>query len=163
MRKAFNFRTASKENYKLFCEKNKTIDITFEQYKEIIYTYNNLIADYLIDTGLSVKLPFGLGPLKIVKYKPKGTKIAESGKEFPRLSIDWKRTKEEGKYIYHLNSNTDGYKYYFQWLFASSRIKYNVVWKLEMARIHSRKLVSFLKDSKSKHRHLYSEYNRYIK
>lgn len=161
MRKAFNFRTASKENYNLFCEKNKSISISFDQYKKIIYLYNQKIVDYLIETGLPVKLPFGLGPLEIVKYKPRGTKITQSGKVVPRLGIDWLKTKEYGKYVYHLNSNTDGYKYYFRWDSRKSRLKNFIIWKLEMARVHSRKLSALLKDSKSKYKHLYSEHNRH--
>jgi len=57
-------------------------------------------------------MPFRLGTIYIVKYKPKNLNSRS-------LSIDFHQTKLLGKTIYHLNDHSDGYKYRLFW----SRIK----------------------------------------
>jgi len=151
------YRTASKEAYDAFCKKNPKIELSFDNYKLIIYTYNKKIGDYLLETGEIIKLPFGLGSLVINKYKPKSTKITAAGNEMPNLSINWQETKKLGKYVYYLNAHTEGYKYYFMWDYHKARIKYPYIWKFEMCRIHSRKLKDNLKLPKGEYKNIYKE------
>jgi hypothetical protein len=53
-------------------------------------------------------MPFGLGYVCIVKYKPKEYTSKS-------LSVDYKASKEYGKKIYHLNEHSDGYKFRLYW------------------------------------------------
>lgn len=53
-------------------------------------------------------MPFGLGLVCVVKYKPKHYNSKS-------LSIDFKSTRELGKKIYHLNEHSNGYKYRLYW------------------------------------------------
>lgn len=160
MRPKINFRTASKENYLEFCKKNSSIDLTFEQYKSIIYTYNELLVKVLLETGDAIKLPFGLGTLVINKYKPTKYRIDKNGVEKVNLPIDWQETKKQGKYIYLLNTHTEGYKYYFMWNYWKARMRMSYIWKFEMARVNSRLLNSYLKKHNSPYRDIYLEHPR---
>ena len=151
------FRTASKENYKNFCEQHPSISISFKDFIKIIKTYNQNLINHLIETGDKVKLPYGIGDLRIVKYKPIKTKITKSGKELPNYTIDWIETKKAGKYIYYLNDHTEGYKYLFMWKWASSRLKHAEIWSFKASRIHSRRLGALLKKPNSHYRDVYVE------
>ena len=145
-----DFRTASAENYKNFKKEHKKTKITYEQFVAIIYNFNQKIADHLIETGKRIKLPYGFGYIVITKYKPQKTRTVD-GKVFNNLPIDWKLSKQAGKQIRSLNLHTDGYKFYFLWLFYEARLKCSFAWKFKMARKHSRKLAECLKtDTKYK-------------
>jgi len=158
-RPKLEFRTASRENYKLFCKSNKDVKISFEEYKKILYTYNELIIKHILDTGDKIKLPFGLGCITINKYKKKKRKINKTtGEEIIALSVDYKRSKEEGVRVYHLNYHTDGYNYYWAWLYKDARIKCSFIWKFEIARIPSRLLASYLKTPSSIYKDIYKEW-----
>lgn len=159
-RPVVNYRTASKESYDTFCVNNPTIDITFEVYKKIIYTYNQLLVSHLLETGSKVKMPFGLGELVVNKYKPKRYKRDKEGKEHINLPIDWKETKKLGKYVYFLNAHTEGYKFYWMWNYWKARLKYSSIWKFEMARVNSRLLKTYLKKPNSKYKDIYREHPR---
>ncbi len=155
-----DYRTASKEAYDKFQDIHSDVSLSFEDYKKIIYTYNSLIVAHMLETGSIVKLPYGLGPLVINKYKPKRYRVDPKGIEHVNLPIDWKATKEIGKRVYHLNAHTEGYKYYFMWNWWKSRIKFAYIWKFEMARVNGRLLKTYLKKPNSKYKDLYKEYPR---
>ncbi len=154
----FDWRTASREAYNNFLKANPKVELSFENYKCIIYTYNQKLADYLLETGEPIKLPFGLGTIVINKYKPKTSRISASGKEIPNYSINWQETKKIGKYIYYLNAHTEGYKYYFMWNYGKAKMKCAYIWKYEMARVHSRQLKTNLKTPNAEYKNIYKEY-----
>lgn len=160
MRPKVDYRTASKESYETFCKNNPKIKVSFQDFKKVLYTYNALIANYALETGNKIKFPYGLGELVINKYKPKRFYTDSKGVERPNYSIDWQQTRKEGKYIYLLNSHTDGYKYYWMWNYWKSKIKHGYIWKLEMAREHSRMLKTYLKKPNSKYKDLYKQFQR---
>lgn len=159
-RPKIDYRTASKESYEAFINNNPSVNLSFEEYKKVIYTFNSLLVTHLLETGDKVKLPFGLGELVINKYKPKKYVTNKDGKERVNLPINWLETKKAGKYVYHLNAHTDGYKYYWMWNWWKSRIKFAFMWKFEMARVNSRLLKTYLKKTNSKYKDLYKEYPR---
>lgn len=154
------YRTASKATYTKFCEDNPAVTLSFEHFKEIIYTYNSLIVTHMLETGEKVKLSYGLGELVVNKYKPKRYRLNEEGKEVVNLPIDWVETKKMGKYVYLLNAHTEGYKYYWMWNWWKTRIKHSYIWKFEMARCNSRLLKTYLRKPNSKYKDIYKEYPR---
>lgn len=159
-RPKIDYRTASKECYEEFLQKNSSISLSFDDYKKVIYAFNISLVSHLLETGDKVKLPFGLGELVVNKYKPKKYIIGKDGKEHVNLSIDWVETKKAGKYVYHLNAHTEGYKFYWMWNWWKSRIKCAFIWKFEMARTNSRLLKTYLKKTNSKYKDIYREYPR---
>jgi len=114
----------------------------------------------MLETGNTVKIISGFGEIVVNKYKPKRYTKDLQGNERVNLSINWVETKKAGKYIYHLNSHTDGYKYYWMWNWWKTRIKFAFMWKFEMARINGRLLKTYLKLPNSKYKDLYKEYPR---
>ena len=153
-----DYRSASKEQYESFVKNYPEIKITYSLYKEIITKWNASLAQHILDTGNKVKIPFGIGPLTITKYKPRLKFKEIDGVRYPNRAIDWAATKKEGKTIYHLNTNTDGMKYYWCWFPAQSYIKCSHIWKFEMARTHSRQLAKYLKNPKDNRKDNYKQW-----
>lgn len=97
------------------------IQLSFDECKEIIETSNKNIAGVVVDEIDGFKLPFGLGYLCAGKFIPKNP------------AIDWKKTREVGKKVYHLNFHTFGYSVRSYW-FRIGRIgntKFHEVFKFE--------------------------------
>lgn len=159
-RPKIGFRTASKEAYAKFCNENPTVTLSFEDYKKILYTFNENLMNHLLETGDKTKFPYGLGELVISKYKPIKYVKGKDGKERINLSVDWVETKKAGKYVYLLNTHTEGYKYCWMWRWWQSRLKYAFIWKFSVSRSHSRKLSAYLKKANSPYRDIYKEYPR---
>lgn len=133
MRPKYDYRTASKATYERFKAANPEIDISYIQFRDIVYTYTEMFRDYIIETGDVCKLPYGFGYFTVVKKKIKRYKnfLDENGKPYINLPIDWKATREEGKRVYHMNFHTDGFKCRWFWHIKSSRLNYtsNLVFK----------------------------------
>lgn len=136
------FRSTSKDTYEVFCEKNKDITITYKQYKQIILTWNDFFMKHLLETGDKLKLPFGLGPVAINKCRRAKYKF---GTKELNLSIDWKKSKEEGKRIYHMNYHSDGFSFHWAWFPKESHIKFPEIWSFRAYRKYSRMIPQFLR------------------
>ncbi len=158
MRVPVEYRTASKKCYEAFCKANPHIHIAFDKWKEIIYTYNEMYVDYVLKTGDAIKLPWGFGKISVNKSKQRATR-KYNGKTYINLAIDWKRTKQEGKYVYHLNHHTHGYKFRWKWFGTSALFFQSDVWNFRPSRVVSRKLTQYLKDKKNPYIDLYREWN----
>ena len=73
MRTAVEWRSSSKSNYEDFCKKHPSIKLTYDEWKNIIYTFSEKFKEYILETGEKAKLPLGLGEFSIVKKKRKKT------------------------------------------------------------------------------------------
>lgn len=80
------------------------IDIEYRDFSTIISMSNKLIGQRIINNVVGFKLPAGLGRMFISEYKDK------------RKKIDWKRTKELGKYVYHNNFASGGRSARLVWI-----------------------------------------------
>lgn len=154
-----DWRTSSRESFNDFKGKNKSININFEDWKKIIYAFNEAFRDYILETGEKGRLPSGFGEFSINKKKRTPVKIKE-GKEFINLPVDWKKTKEKGKIIYNFNFHTEGFFFGWKWFKSSARIKFNELWYFRANRISSRTLAHYLKIEKN-YQHLYKEWKEY--
>ena len=98
-------------------------DVSYSRFKRILDSFNNYVIDCIFEDSKMFKMPYGLGVICIVKYKPKS--YADQS-----LSVDYKSSKEEGKRIYHLNEHSNGYKYRLYWSkvpkIFSARYKYQL-------------------------------------
>lgn len=147
-RPTVEYRTASKEAYKSFRAANPKIKITFEQFKKIIKTSNDMIIDYLLETGEKFKLPHGFGEISIHKWKPKKY-VEYQGIIHINLPIDWTKTRIAGKRMYHLNSHTDGFRYKWKWFQRTSYLETSKCINFRPNRVVSRRLASYLKKPNS--------------
>jgi nucleoid DNA-binding protein len=139
------YRTGERKVYDQFCLKYPDITINFDEWKEIIYTYNSLFREYLLETGDRAKLPYGIGTFAIAKKKPKKTKTY-AGKEYMNMPIDWQKSRKAGKRIYNFNAHTDGNR--FRWLWFNRgyrRFYHSDLWTFKPSRETSRKITEYLK------------------
>lgn len=154
MRVKREWRMASKETFSKFCAENPDIHISYLEYQNIIYGFNLGFRDYLMETGAKAKLPWGFGDFVISKRRPPKTKISkETGEEMINLPVDWKKTRELGHKVYHLNRHTDGFKFSIKWFKHTSRFKSSDVWVFKPYKYSSRLITHYIrKDSGFQHR-----------
>jgi len=158
MRVAVDWRSSSKDNYNLFCKKHSAIKLTYDEWRNIIYTYNEMFKEYILETGHKAKLPYGFGEFSINKKKRRKLKGVD-GKEFVNLPIDWQKTKEKGKVIYNFNYHTEGYFFGWMWFKPTARFKNSDLWYFKPSRLTSRLLSHYLKTN-DKYQHIYQEWKK---
>lgn len=148
-----DWRSASKENYNDFCRRHPSVELTFDEWRNIIYTFTNMFREHILETGERAKLPFGFGEFSINKKKRRKMKGVD-GKEFINLPVDWKRTREKGKIIYNFNFHTEGYFFGWMWFKSTVRLKNTDLWYFKPSRTTSRLLAHYVKVN-DKYQHLY--------
>ena len=158
MRIKIDWRSSSKENYKLFCKKHPSIKLTFDEWRNILYSFNEAFKNYILETGERARLPVGFGEFSVNKKKRKKIK-QNNGKEFVNLPIDWQKTKEKGKRIYNFNFHTEGYFFGWIWFKETTRIKNIDLWYFKPSRVTSRLLSHYLK-ADEKYQHIYREWKK---
>jgi len=157
MRVKIDWRTASKENYNNFCKKHSSIKLTFDEWRNIVYSFNDAFKNYILETGEKAKLPFGFGEFSINKKKRRKKKGVND--EFVNLPIDWQKTKEKGKVIYNFNYHTEGFFFGWMWFKGSARLKNVDLWYFKPSRTTSRLLSHYIKTDE-KYQHLYREWKK---
>lgn len=158
MRTKIDWRSSSKDNYTQFCKKHPSIQLTYDEWRNILYTYNESFKEYILETGDKAKLPYGFGEFSINKKKRRKLKSAD-GKEFVNLPIDWQKTKEKGKVIYNFNYHTEGYFFGWMWFKSTARFKNSDLWYFKPSRLTSRLLSHYLKTN-DKYQHIYREWKK---
>ena len=152
-----DWRSASRENYTNFCKKHSSIKLTFDEWRNIIYAYNDSFKNYILETGERAKLPFGFGEFSINKKKRR--KKTGLNDEFVNLPIDWQKTKEKGKVIYNFNFHTEGYFFGWIWFKETTRLSNSYLWYFKPSRTTSRLLSHYIKTD-NKYQHLYREWKK---
>ncbi len=56
MRTKIDWRSSSKENYDKFCKSYPTIKLTYDEWRNILYTFNEFFKEYILETGDKAKL-----------------------------------------------------------------------------------------------------------
>lgn len=156
MRTKLDWRSGSKENYNNFCKKHPAIKLTFDEWKNILYSFNHNFKNYILETGERARLPAGFGEWSINKKKRRKMK-GTNGKEFVNLAVDWQKTKQKGKIIYNFNYHTEGYFFGWLWFKESVRLKNSMLWYFKPNRVTSRMLSHYLKVDE-KYQHIYREW-----
>jgi len=154
-----DWRSNSKETYNDFCKKYPSMDISFEKWKKILYEFNNLFREHILETGEKAKLPYGFGEFSINKKKRRKKKLNPDGTEFINLPIDWKKTREKGKYIYNFNYHTEGYFFGWLWFKETARFKHANLWYFKPSRNTSRMITHYL-NADNKYQHIYHEWKK---
>lgn len=157
MRVKIDWRSASKENYNAFCRKHPSINLTFDEWRNIIYSFNDSFKNYILETGEKARLPFGFGEFSINKKKRRKRKGLND--EFVNLPIDWQKTREKGKRIYNFNFHTEGFFFGWMWFKESTRLKNVDLWYFKPSRVTSRLLSHYIK-ADQKYQHMYHEWKK---
>ena len=159
MRTKIDWRSSSKDNYNDFCKKHPSVKLTYDEWRNILYTYNEFFKEYILETGEKVKLPFGFGEFSINKKKRRKLKNSVDGKEFVNLPIDWQKTREKGKVIYNFNYHTEGYFFGWMWFKNTARFRNSDLWYFKPSRLTSRLLSHYLKTNE-KYQYIYNEWKK---
>ena len=61
-------------------------DVEYSRYKRILDTFNKVVSDEIFERSRCFKMPFGLGYICVVKYKPRSYTPKS-------LSVDYKASK----------------------------------------------------------------------
>lgn len=154
-----DWRSSSKDNYNQFCKKHPSITLTYDEWRNIVYTYNELFKEYILETGEKAKLPYGFGEFSINKKKRRKLKNNIDGKEFVNLPIDWQKTKEKGKVIYNFNYHTEGFFFGWMWFKNTARFRNSDLWYFKPSRLTSRLLSHYLKTN-DKYQYIYNEWKK---
>ena len=157
MRVKVDWRSASRENYNNFCKLHPSMKLTFDEWRNIIYSFNDSFKNYILETGEKAKLPFGFGEFSINKKKRRKRKGLND--EFLNLPIDWQKTREKGKRIYNFNFHTEGFFFGWMWFKQSARIKNSDLWYFKASRVTSRLLSHYIKTD-DKYQHMYNEWKK---
>jgi nucleoid DNA-binding protein len=150
--------SASRSSYNSFCKKHTSIKLTYDEWKNIIYSFSEQFKEYILETGHKSKLPFGFGEFSINKKKRKKTK-QNNGKEFINLPIDWKKTKEKGKVIYNFNYHTEGHFFGWVWFKETARFRNVDLWYFKPSRLTSRLLSHYI-NADEKYQHIYQSWKK---
>ena len=84
------------------------VDVSYALYNRILDQMCVTILKHVLNASEGFKMPFGLGFIQVVKYRPKNFNSDS-------LSVDYKASKEYDKKIYHLNEHSNGYKFRLYW------------------------------------------------
>jgi len=153
-----DWRSSSKDNYKNFCKKNSLIKITFDEWRNIIYSFSDAFKNYILESGDKARLPYGFGEFSINKKKRKRYKIV-NGEEIINLPIDWQKSREKGKRIYNFNYHTEGYFFGWMWFKESTKFRNVDLWYFKPSRNTSRLLSHYIKTD-DKYQHIYNEWKK---
>ena len=156
MRVKVDWRSASKDNYIDFCKKNPAITLSYDDWRAIVYNFNESFREYILETGDRAKLPLGIGEFTISK-KQRKKMVEHDGKQHVMLPVDWQKTKAKGKIIYNFNYHTGGFFFGWIWIKTTARFKYSQLWYFKPCRTTSRLLSHYLKTN-DQYQHLYHEW-----
>lgn len=156
MRTHIDHRSCAKVNYVAFCKSHPTVKITYDDWKKVIYGFNEMFKEYILETGEKARFPHGFGEFSVVKKRRK-EEFELNGRRMINLYIDWKKTREKGKIIYNFNDHTNGYFFGWYWFKTTARMWFPDLWYFKPARSTSRLLAHYIKLD-PKYQHLYKEW-----
>ena len=133
--------------YRNGVDNNRVYDLEYSEYVNITTDFYKMMMDHVLLKAGTFYMPFGLGDIHVIKVKLKLDNI-----DYKQLN--WKKTKEGGKIVYHLNEHSSGYKYLFQWDKVRSRIKKLYIYRFQLTRSNKRRLAQLIKSG---------EYDYYLK
>ena len=104
-------------------------DIPYREVKKIWTSYLKNSMRHIIEDAGELKLSRFIGTLRIRKIKT----------NFKKPKVDFARTIEHGKIVYHDNMHTNGYYIRFYWRPTHSRLEYAFRYAFLVERRQSRK------------------------
>ena len=117
--------------------KTMPVDVPYSLYNRILDKMCVVILEHVLNASEGFKMPYGLGFVQVVKYRPK-TLTPDS------LSVDYKASKEYDKKIYHLNEHSDGYKFRLYWSKLPQTFPDRYKYQLCLVRQNKRKLAQLI-------------------
>lgn len=144
MRSRVDFSMTSRKTYKKFVESHPQLDIDYNDFVNVIYSFNYAFRDYLFETGMKGKLPWGLGDFAVSKRRPKKIKTLSDGREVMNLPVNWELSRKAGKRVYHFNFHTQGFKFRIKWFYRSARFFHSELFVFKPSRVTSRLIKHYI-------------------
>src|SRR5690625_2693866 len=146
MRVKSQYRSDRKEVYERFIKEYPEYNISFKEWRKILYIINKSIRGYLFETGNKFRVPHGFGDLFVNKKKSKKTYTDKDGNTKISLPVDWIKTRKKGKKDYILNDHTEGYRFGIMYAYRYSKLNLRKLWKFSACRGTYRLLAKYIKD-----------------
>lgn len=112
--------------------------LTYKEYLIITTEYLKYITQQLVEKSATVVLPFRLGSLSVIKYKPEY-------KSLRNMSIDWVKSKQLNKQVRLFNEHSNGYRYKFNWNRSRVILNNKTVYIFQAARSLKRRVAKLVK------------------
>lgn len=119
-------------------DKDTSYDISRQDFISMTNDYLEEVKEFILEGRSKFKMPYKLGSIDVDKLKVDLNKLRR---------IDWKRTSELGKRVYHLNEHSDGYDYIIMWRKIDT-LRNNHMYRYVPARNIKRTLAKLIKDKK---------------
>jgi len=145
-RRKKEYRTISRENYDRFLSEHNLSDsdISYQKYCKNLEVCNWMFVEYALRTGSKVMLPYGFGTLAVNKKKLKKFKEYK-GKKYVNLRVNWAKTRELGKKVYHTNEHSDGYNFRWIWFGVDSKLHLSDLYVFKPGRYASRAINKYIR------------------
>ena len=117
--------------------KTMPVEVSYSLYNRVLDEMCKVILEHVLNSSEGFKMPFGLGFIQVVKYKPQQLNSKS-------LSVDYNASKEYGKTVYHLNEHSDGYKYRLYWSKLPRTFPDRYKYQLCLVRQNKRKLAQLI-------------------
>lgn len=156
-----DFRTASKEAYKLFRKAHPELakKVNSTTYIAVVKKYNEALIKYALDTGNQIFLPYNFGVVCVHRKPQVNFYYDEEGNAKNIMPIDWVKSKELGKRVYILNNHTEGFRYRFLWR-SARQMAMRGIWEFHPTREASRELARRLKEETATYMYKYHDWQR---
>lgn len=155
------YRSNSKQRYQEFLKENNISEkeLSFDKFSKNLEVCNWMFIEYALRTGEKISLPYGFGPIVVTKKKYKTFK-EKDGKKYVNLKVNWKKTKEVGKKVYHTNEHTDGYNFRWMWFPGEAKLPLSDIYMFKPGRYMSRAINKYLRKDKNNYKDIYLEWGR---
>ena len=120
--------------YKYYKE-NSTDILSFPIFRQVIFTYNKMLMQEILNEASNIRLPYRLGYLRIKKSKM----------SYKHLKFDYGTYNKTGIKAFHLNEHSDDYKARILWDKCKCIVKGKRPWSFKPSRKNSRALAAIMK------------------
>ena len=125
--------------YSLYKVYKKVVEepLDFKTYRRVIFAFNKMIMDEILEGASNIKLPARLGCIRVKKSKM----------TYARLMFDYGEYNKSGLKTYHTNVHSDDYKVRILWEKSKCIISGKTPWSFIPARINKRRLAKLMKEN----------------
>ena len=138
MANVFTYTKTLKDAYLLYKEAYGDTASDFKTYSAVVKSFNQRVMELILFEAFEFEMPYRLGSIRIKKsktyFKPKNMKP------------DWKKTKELGQKVYHMNDHTNSFNFRFYWKKKNATFINKSMYSFTAARKNKRQLAALLKD-----------------
>ena len=138
MANVFTDTKTLKDAYTIYEEAYGDTASPYKVYAAVVRSFNQRVMELILFEAFEFEMPYKLGSLRIKKtktyFKPKNMKP------------DWKKSKELGTKVYHMNEHTNYFNFRFHWKKKNAQFINKTMYSFTAARKNKRQLAAILKD-----------------